>query len=362
MEFRLLDENFNQVHIIDVFKSAIWTDRFFEAGDFSIKLPMTQENIFEIHIGRYVWSSMSDRIMMVEKIVIESDSKNGSIMTISGRSLEYLMARRIIWGMRRYRTDIHNAIKAMIYENMISPSDSNRKMTWLYFTDNRVGRLASVQIDVQYTGDNLYSAVTELLRKHHFGISFVYEGSEKIRVRLEEGTDRSYNQTKNPFVVFSPEFDNLVSGRYASDITSLKTVALVGGPGEGSDRKYETVSSGIIHGWNRRELFINASSIRDKDEEGNDIPESTVRANLREEGTNKLGLSENQHLIEFDGETAEHTMYTYGVDYTIGDIVQIRDSNGFNTPTRLIEFIQSQDGNEVKYYPTFKQDSAGEQK
>ena len=50
-------------------------------------------------------------------------------------------------------------------------------------------------------------------------------------------------------------------------------------------------------------------------------------------------------------------MYVYGKDYGIGDLVQIQDANGFNVPTRLIEFIQSQDDSEVKFYPTFKQAS-----
>nr|DAY42539.1 MAG TPA: hypothetical protein [Caudoviricetes sp.] len=36
MEFRVLDEEFTQVHVLDVFDSAIWTDRFFEAGDYGI--------------------------------------------------------------------------------------------------------------------------------------------------------------------------------------------------------------------------------------------------------------------------------------------------------------------------------------
>lgn len=357
MEFRVLDENFNQVHVLDNFKSAIWTDRFYEAGDFTIKLPLTGSNHFEIHIGRYVWNSMSNRIMMIEKIVISSDADDGSIMTISGRSLEYLMARRIIWGMRRYRTSLHEAIRLMIVENMINPSDPNRAMGWLVWEDNNVGTMAKTWVDVQHTGDNLYTAVTELIAKHHVGIAFLYDSPGRIRVRLEEGVNRSYNQNANPFVVFSPKFDNLISGRYASDITTLKTVALVGGPGEGADRKYETVSSGATSGWNRREVFINASSVRDKDEDNNTIPEATVRANLREEGTSKLNKSENQHLIEFDGETSEHTMYVYGKDYNIGDLVQIQDANGFNVPTRLIEFIQSQDDSEVKFYPTFKQDS-----
>lgn len=357
MEFRVLDEDFVQIHVLDVFDSAIWTDRFFEAGDFKIKLSMTAENYKHVLVGRYVWNSMSDRIMMIEKIVIESSSDEGSMMTVSGRSLEYLMFRRIIWGQRRHKTNLHDTIKTMIMENMVAPSDGARKMSWLTFEDNPDPRLAKIQVDVQHTGDNLYTAVTELLEKHHVGIAFLYDGPGQIRIRLESGVDRSYAQNTNPFVVFSPRFDNLISGRFASDISTMKTVALVGGPGEGNERIYETVSSGPTVGWNRREVFVNATSVRDKDENNNPIPESTVRANLREEGSTKLGLSENQHLIEFDGETAEHTMYTYGVDYRIGDVVQIQDSNGFNIPTRLIEFIQSHDRSEVKFYPTFKQDS-----
>ena len=56
MEFRVLDEDFVQVHVLDVFESAIWTDRFFEAGDFKIKLPLTVDNYTYVLVGRYVWN------------------------------------------------------------------------------------------------------------------------------------------------------------------------------------------------------------------------------------------------------------------------------------------------------------------
>ena len=35
MEFRVLDENFNQVHVLDNFKSAIWTDSILRGREIS---------------------------------------------------------------------------------------------------------------------------------------------------------------------------------------------------------------------------------------------------------------------------------------------------------------------------------------
>ena len=40
MEVKILDTEFKMVGIIDTFISLIWTDRYNEAGDFELLLPM----------------------------------------------------------------------------------------------------------------------------------------------------------------------------------------------------------------------------------------------------------------------------------------------------------------------------------
>ena len=36
MEVTLLDDNFEELYVLDVFKSLIWTDRYWKCGDFEI--------------------------------------------------------------------------------------------------------------------------------------------------------------------------------------------------------------------------------------------------------------------------------------------------------------------------------------
>ncbi len=49
---------------------------------------------------------------------------------------------------------------------------------------------------------------------------------------LYAGFDRSYDQTENPYVIFSPKFENIINSNYIESKASLKTVTLVGGEGE----------------------------------------------------------------------------------------------------------------------------------
>lgn len=58
---------------------------------------------------------------------------------------------------------------------------------------------------------------------------------------LRRGADRSYNQLANPWVVFSPGYENLIRTDYLNSNAAYTNVALVAGEGEGADRKTSVV-------------------------------------------------------------------------------------------------------------------------
>ena len=77
--------------------------------------------------------------------------------------------------------------------------------------------------------------------------------------KLYAGADRTYAQTENPYVVFSPKFENIANSNYLESKKEYKNVALVAGEGEGAERKTTSVGEGS--GLERRELFVDARDI-----------------------------------------------------------------------------------------------------
>ena len=97
MEVLIMDEKFQQVCLIDAFESLIWTERYHGFGDFEIYTPANAELMRTVKQDYYAWLKDSDQVMIVEEVQISTEVETGGHLTISGRSLESILDRRIIW-------------------------------------------------------------------------------------------------------------------------------------------------------------------------------------------------------------------------------------------------------------------------
>lgn len=479
MDLFVLDTSLNQVSILDTYKSLIWTERYNEYGDFEIVSPVTTDILTNLKQDYYLERRDTDRTMIIEKILIKTDIEDGNTLTITGRSLESILLRRIVWGQRTIKGNLQNGIKELLDENVISPTKPERKISNFVFQPSTDPNITSLEIDAQYTGDVLYDVINGLCSERGIGFKVIRNEQNQFVFSLYSGTDRSYNQVTNPYVVFSPGFENIINSNYMESKSALKNVTLVGGEGEGSARRYTAV--GNISGLERRELFTDArdlSSDMDEDltiyadftdypsqvfsnnsktfvtnnlfnstiidispyigrtlsvkipkyttttgsvsgyatilvdEDGNyvstlqewesygetenrgsletyeflipnnakylytsmfsqkaindevyygeldDFECKTVKlsndeytALLRQRGKEKL--AENIDITSFEGEVEATTMFVYGVDFFIGDIVQIANEYGHETTARIIELVTSDDESGSSVYPTF---------
>ena len=97
LEALVLDIDFNAVGILDSFKSFIWTDRYASAGDFEIYTPASLEAIELLQTERYLYCNGTEHVMIIEGFKTDSDADDGKYLIITGRSLESILDRRIIW-------------------------------------------------------------------------------------------------------------------------------------------------------------------------------------------------------------------------------------------------------------------------
>lgn len=347
-----LDQNYDKSVVIDHYESALWVDRFNKPGEFELYLPAETKIFSYLECGTYLVNNYSDRIMIVEGIKIDTDIEDGNKVTVTGRSLESILDRRIIWTQTDFNNaNLQNAIKRLLNENIISPSIVARKVNNIIFLDSTDPRITSLTLTAQYTGDNLLTVINEICEANKLGYKMTLNDNKQLIFSLYMGTDRSFLQNSNNYVIFSPKFENLLNSNYTKDDTQYKNVTLIAGEGEGTDRVTRVIGS--ASGINRRELYTDARDIQKKNAEGQELSDAEYYALLDQRGIEKL--TETKKTEEFDGETDPFESFIYGEDFFMGDIVQIRNEYGFETASRVTEFIYSEDvSSGSKYYPTFE--------
>lgn len=285
MDVTVLNTNLDAISIVDVYESFIWTDRYYEYGDFELFTSMTDTILSYIRQDYYLQSRESEHVMIIEKIRINSDSENGNHITVTGRSLESILDRRIVWGQKTITGNLQNGIRTLLNENVISPADNKRRISNFIFEASTDPAITSLKIDAQYTGDNLYDVINKICSERSIGFKVTLNNNKQFVFKLYAGADRSYDQSVNPYVIFSPKFENIINSNYVESKSALKTVTLVGGEGEGSARKYTTVGGGS--GLNRRELFTDARDISSDVGDGVVLSDAAYTAQLQQRGDRK---------------------------------------------------------------------------
>lgn len=352
----VLDERFRQFHTISDFVSLIWTERYWEYGDFELEVLYDLNILDLVKIGHYFALGDSSNIMVIDKISMtyEIDNKANRYIVYSGRTLESMLTYRVVWGEWLYeKVDLQSIIFDLIKKTIIEPMDEGRKIS--FFRLKESDALPMDDLTLYGDGDNVYDIIQAICQEKQVGMrcELVESGGEiYVNFSLYKGKDHSYDQLERPPVIFSSEYENLGPSRYSLDTTKFKTCALVVSPWrdtdvhdeEGEVIDTETTRSEVevgdfsVTGVNRREIFVSC---------GSGYPDDMVQEAMEE-------IADSNRLEELDSELDPQRQFAYGVDYTIGDTVQVVTDFGLDTKAIVTEFIRSWDQNGYTEVPTFK--------
>lgn len=380
MEIFILDENFQSIYNIDMFESFIWTERFNGAGDFEFYTPVNSSILKVINhvqgklaqnLDSYVWLRENGNCMIIENLEITTDAESGNHLIMSGRGLESILDRRIIWQMTSVANkSLQEVIQTFINDSIISPTMVDRKINNFIFTPINNITVTSTKITKQWTGDNVYDVIHELCNTYNIGFDVLLNDQNQFEFKLLVGEDRSYDQDKNPYVVFSPKYENIINSNYLESSKTLKNVTLVAGEDEtvGGNRATRIVGAGV--GMSRKELYTDARDLQSENSStysettndsggttayigsGSGIISEEYKARLDQRGTEKL--AENRYTKTFTGEVEATKSFIYGRDFNKGDIVQIVNEYDMVSKVRVVELVRSQDINGYSMYPTFE--------
>ncbi len=354
MDLTILNRECIKENIVDVYKSIIWTDRYNAAGDFEIYVLMSDEMLNIFQNGYYIQADFSDSTMIVENISITTENDGGAFLMITGRSLESILERRIIWQQTIFyeNSTIVSVIQKLLNDAIINPDISHRKINNFIFKQPTDSKITSLRLtgDLQFTGDVLYEAIQKICNLYNLGFKLTFNDDYQFVFELYSPNDRSYNQDENPYIEFSPNFDNLISSDYKIVTTGYRNVTLVAGEGEGIDRKTVSVNSDLYSGLDRRELYTDARDLSTNIEDGT-ISDDEYNEMLKNRGLTKL--METQIESNFDASVDYTQPYVYNKDYFIGDIVEFQNQFGISYRVRISELIYSESTEGIEHYPTF---------
>lgn len=349
----VLDKEFNTLSVIDTFHSLIWITRRKDVGEFELHLPVETRGVSDLERGNYLIIEKSDRVMIVENKQSNLDDEEGNKLVISGRSLESILDRRIVWKKTLVNGNLQNGIKKLITENAISPSDPSRKIPGLIFQDSNDPRITSIEIEpYEFLGEDLLSIVEYFCDLYDLGFSILLDNTDGTMIfSLYMGEDLSYKQDKNPYITFSPEYDNLYNSSYYESDTEYKNVILASAYIDGENPTFiEVKARDSVYGLDRREMYGEVSGIVTVIDDKK-ISDADFKKQVAQKGAEEL--SEHPVKIAFEGEIEALQQFVLGRDFFLGDVVQVVNDYGIESRSRIDEIILNEDSSGYQIYPTF---------
>ena len=337
MKIIIATKNFERIGMIEN-AEIIWTTRYYKSGDFEIYFSATEDNLALINNGFYVIRDdiEENNIGIIEDYEIANKPEEGDMITMTGRLADgYFLNMRVVQKQTQMSGNVQQSIRNLIYSNIVNPTDKNRKINFI-----KLGELDNTiteTLERQSTGDNLLQLIEEISEEKGIGFKATFKDA-LISYEVYKGIDRSYNQSKNPYVVFSDSYDNLTEAHYIKTSSLAKNFAYVAGEGEGLDRRivltYNTAEEPT--GEDRFETWVDQRNISSNNE---NITEDELINQMKEEGLENLSTIREA----FEG-GVQLRGYTYREDFDLGDLVQLyKRTWGIGVAMRIIECIESID-------------------
>lgn len=354
MEIHVLDGLQGDVNIIDTFQSVVWNMQFFDMSDLELIVPGTAKNFQILKKGAMLVRGIDiivdpenpanvtyKNVMQIEKRKLTFDIEDGWILTVGGPGLKKIVGRRIVWNQMNLSGTAEDAIRQVITENIISPTDPARTIPDFTLAPRKG---YTEQIEVQLFSENIAEWIKDTCELYGYGWD-VYISNGKYVFDLVKGTDRSYDQSAVTPVVFSREYDNLISAGYEETAEDTFNAALIGGEGEGTDQITESI--GTATGLDRTEGYIDASGVSSN---GEIITLATYKQMLITYGNSEMVKKQDKEQIS--GEINHEKPYKLNEDYFLGDIVQLQN-DFYDAKSRITELIYSEDESGSITLPTF---------
>ena len=260
------DKNsYDIICIEESFSSLVWTERYQEAGDFVLEIPLHAANLDVYTRGNYLQLDESNDTMLIESLNI-NDEVEEPLLEISGRSISCILERRInasrifdaYSDTVKYSGDLGNVVQSIINDEFIDPKIIQFK--WMhtkedgtveegYDTSRPSSNYKSSEMvsapyrkisNIQYTNSvsgvtvnkeysklmSVYDILVSISKKSVTGFRMVLKKNGIFQLETYRGLDRTSSQKTLDPVFFNPVMDNISYVNYFEDQTNYRNIAL----------------------------------------------------------------------------------------------------------------------------------------
>lgn len=355
----LCDRAFQRIDIIEDHASMVWVDRYYSAGDVELKFTPDAWGLRRLRMGHYLSFEDSKQYMIIESIVEDSKTK---LITVRGRDLRSLFARRINKGILEAGSpDEQSAAGAIVesYKKNISQ------------TSTTVDRFSNMVEGTHYwpwgggplgfrdfAAETVYDEMVSIGESANVGWTVEYYDRykvasggtiwDKLVFYVFIGIDRSIKQNDRRAVVFDARLDNLENVSKVQSEKDWANVVFVKDKTHPAGGVYVNIAAYIDDdfGTGRRVMTTSVDS-EDRTKYTDNQWISLRRAYARRAARKRTRVN------YLDGRLVD-SLFTYGWDYHMGDLVTIGQDKSSAQDARIVEYIYSKTESGIDQYPTFK--------
>ncbi|MED4359479.1 siphovirus ReqiPepy6 Gp37-like family protein [Geobacillus stearothermophilus] len=337
---RILTPTLDLLAEIDDYESLLFTRRWHEVGEFELRINRHKRHTELLQRGNLIMLGASRNkvgIIRHREIELDENGKASENWLVKGIALKGVMAQRIVVpsvgdSHDRANGSAETVMKHYVDRHVVNPVDTKRKIDMVVIASDQQ-RGSSISWESRFK--NLADELIEISKASGLGWDVILDFQQKKWIfDVFEGRDLTVNQSVNPPVIFSPQFESLKQLSFVESDYNYKNFGYIAGQGEGEDRR--VVEVGEAEGLSRIETFIDARDISEQDEDQQALPEAEIIAKLQQRGQQKLSEFAEEFFLE--GQILTNSPFVYEKDYDLGDIVTIQNREwGVTRDARITE-------------------------
>lgn len=334
----MIDSDFNLLGEVDTYSSLQWIRRWHKPGEFELHIDPAMQNADRLLEDVIIFKAdKPEEAAIIKHREIEIQDDGTEDLIVKGVMLGELVGRRITYppagsAYHYLHAAVETILKTYVTVNCVSPENKARVIPNLAAAPDH-GRGQTIQFQTRY------KQLDEELEKISVSSGIGWHvwldiANQQYIFDVLIGRDLSAGQDLLPPAIFSTEYDNIQSQNYISSAIGYKNTAVVGGQGEGIDRKIVTI--GQQTGLGRYEMFVDARDIGTKEAGAEQLTEKQIEQMLIDRGREKL--AEVDRIKSFESKLLSASNLVYRVDYDLGDIVTVVNREwGVTVDARITE-------------------------
>ncbi|MED4017006.1 siphovirus ReqiPepy6 Gp37-like family protein [Sutcliffiella cohnii] len=338
---RILSPSVDILAEIDNYESLIFTRSWHGVGSFELRVNRYKQHADTLQKQNLVMLSRNKvGIIKHREIELDENGKATENWLIRGVTLKGVMKQRLTEppsnvGYDNRSSNAETVMKHYVSRNVVNPEKIARIIELVEIANNQ-NRGISVSWQTRYKELAEELELISLYSGLGWDVTIDF-ATKKYIFDVSEGRDLTVNQSVNPPVIFSPEFESVRTQKFTDSDLNFRNVGYVAGQGEGAER--EVVLLGDATGLDRHETFIDAR----------DVEETSM---LIQRGQQKLKEFETETYLE--SEILTHGTFVYEKDFDLGDFVTVQNRGwGYTRNARITEVVEVYEPNGMKLTATF---------